>query len=192
MFTQNGFKLPLNREKPVKVTMPANIEIKASAIDFSNQLRLAEMLCGKQAERFTQEDTYFPANRGRLKLRRFADGSGELIQYNRENKTSPTPSCYQRVALSDPEALRAALTAAIGVRGVVRKSRTLFLQGQSRLHFDQVENLGEFIEIEVVLRPGQEQAEGEAIADELMKKILIAPEQLISDSYIDLLEAANR
>ena len=172
--------------------MPANIEIKACAVDYSNQLRLAERLCGRHADQFTQEDTYFLVNSGRLKLRQFADGSGELIQYHRENKTAPTPSNYQRISLSDPEAIRVALTEAIGVQGVVRKSRTLFLQGQSRLHFDQVENLGEFIEIEVVLVAGQKQAEGEASAHELMKKMQIAPEQLISSSYIDLLEAANR
>ena len=78
------------------------------------------------------------------------------------------------------------------MRGVVRKSRILFIEEQSRLHFDSVETLGEFIEIEVVLQTGQQQAEGEITAARLMKALQIEPEQLISSSYIDLLEAENR
>ncbi len=172
--------------------MPANIEIKAYATDFSHQLQLAGQLCGTQAEQFTQVDTYFQTEQGRLKLREFEDGSSELIQYHRADSTAAAPSNYVRVTVDDPVAMKTALTAALGVRGVVRKSRTLQLQGQSRLHFDQVESLGEFIEIEVVLPAGQSHAEGVVVSDRLMRELQIAPEQLISSSYIDLLEAANR
>jgi adenylate cyclase class IV len=172
--------------------MPVNIEIKAYAADFTDQLLLAERLCGTRADQFTQEDTYFLVNSGRLKLRQFSEGSGELIQYYREDTTAPTQSSYQRIPMPDPPAIRAALSAALGVRGVVRKSRILFIEEQSRLHFDSVEALGEFIEIEVVLQTGQQQAEGEITAARLMKALQIEPEQLISSSYIDLLEAENR
>ena len=168
--------------------MACNIEIKAYSVDFSSQFRLAEVLCGKPEDQFIQEDTYFQAGSGRLKLREFADGSAELIQYQRADSTAATQSSYLMASVDDPETMKAALTAALGIRGVVSKNRTLFLHGQTRLHLDRVDRLGEFIEIEVVLRSKQQSTEGEKIAAQLMTAMQIAPDQLIEFSYIDLLE----
>ena len=41
------------------------------------------------------------------------------------------------------------LTAALGVRGQVIKTRTLYIAGQTRIHIDQVQGLGDFLELEV-------------------------------------------
>ena len=38
---------------------------------------------------------------------------------------------------------------ALGVLGVVRKQRLLYLVGQTRVHLDSVEGLGDFLELEV-------------------------------------------
>ncbi|HEK85562.1 MAG TPA: CYTH domain-containing protein, partial [Candidatus Aminicenantes bacterium] len=58
----------------------------------------------------------------------------------------------------------------------------------TRLHLDQVEGLGDFLELEVVLHPGQTEAEGQAIAYELMEKLGLKQEDLIDRAYIDLLD----
>ena len=86
----------------------------------------------------------------------------------------------------DPAALREALTRAQGAIGRVRKTRWLLLTGQTRIHLDHVEGLGDFLELEVVLRDGQSEAEGEAIADELLARLGVAPSQRLAGAYLDL------
>ena len=44
---------------------------------------------------------------------------------------------------------QAVLTQALGVLGMVRKERLLYLVGQTRVHLDSVEGLGDFVELEV-------------------------------------------
>jgi predicted adenylyl cyclase CyaB len=80
------------------------------------------------------------------------------------------------------------LSAAFDIRGVVRKRRTVYRIGQTRVHLDQVEGLGEFVELEVVLRREQSSSDGATIAHELMEKLGISPDQLIDRAYIDLLQ----
>ena len=60
--------------------------------------------------------------------------------------------------------------------------------GQTRVHCDRVENLGDFAELEVVLEDHQTPEDGEAIANELMIKLGIDRANLIPGAYMDLLE----
>jgi adenylate cyclase class IV len=60
--------------------------------------------------------------------------------------------------------------------------------GNTRIHLDEVEGLGSFVELEVVLSPGQELEQGEATAATLMDQIGIIGEDLVEGAYIDLLE----
>jgi predicted adenylyl cyclase CyaB len=65
---------------------------------------------------------------------------------------------------------------------VVKKTRTLYVIGQTRVHVDQVEGLGVFLELEVVLREGQTEADGKAIAENLMSEFGIDKRQLIPEA----------
>lgn len=168
--------------------MPTNIEIKARTSDYPAQLRRAEEIADGPPKRFTQDDTFYHVPHGRLKLRVFADGSGELIQYHRPDAEGPKASDHALVRTDDPDDLGRVLSTALGVRAVVRKTRTLLLCGQTRLHFDEVEGLGHFIELEVVLAEGQSAAEGEAIAHGLMKELGICPEDLLAGAYVDMMD----
>ncbi len=167
--------------------MPTNVEIKARAADFEKQQSIAASLAGGGPQLIVQRDTFFHVPHGRLKLREFADGSGELIQYTRADQAAAKTSSYTRVETATPQRLRQTLAAALGVRGEVRKRRRLYLAGQTRIHFDEVEGLGQFIELEVVLRDGQSIDEGRQIAAALMIKLGIADTDLIEVAYIDLL-----
>jgi predicted adenylyl cyclase CyaB len=168
--------------------MKRNVEIKARVADLAAVRRIVEGLADSGPMEIEQEDTFFDGPRGRLKLRRFAGCFlAELIYYERPESAGPKESRYVVHPTADPEGLREVLSAAFGVRGVVRKRRTVYLIGSTRVHLDQVEGLGAFVELEVVLHDRQDSAEGVAIARELMTKLGISPSQLIDRAYIDLL-----
>lgn len=79
------------------------------------------------------------------------------------------------------------LKPALGVKGEVKKTRHLFLYGQTRIHLDEVHKLGHFMELEVVLTPDQTLEDGKKIADDLMNKLEINEEDLITGAYLDQL-----
>jgi predicted adenylyl cyclase CyaB len=170
--------------------MATNIEIKARIQDFENLKGLVAQLSDGPGVSIPQEDTFFHTPHGRLKLRCLSPEHAELIYYEREDASGPKPSNYLIHTTRDPDTLKAALSAALGVRGVVRKQRWLYQVGQTRIHLDEVEDLGTFLELEVVLSPDQSQAEGITIAHKLMAQLGIEESDLIKAAYIDLLEGA--
>jgi adenylate cyclase class IV len=89
---------------------------------------------------------------------------GELIFYDRPDGPGPRHSDYLIARTEEPGTLLEILTRTVGTSGVVRKRRSLYLVGQTRIHIDQVDGLGEYLELEVILAPGQSDAEGENIA----------------------------
>jgi predicted adenylyl cyclase CyaB len=171
--------------------MARNIEIKAKAGDFQRQMSIAAHLAGDEPQRLTQTDTFFAVPHGRLKLREFGDGTGELIHYHRANKLEPTACEYVIHPVSRPAGLKDTLTNALGVRAVVKKKRIVYMVGRTRVHLDDVEDLGQFLELEVVLEDGEDAARGAAIADDLMARLEIDPGDLIEQAYVDLLEEAG-
>ena len=171
--------------------MPANVEIKARVDSVETLLPLARALSnGDPPQLIHQDDTFFDAPHGRLKLRVFGDGSGELIHYQRADADGPKRSDYILSPAPEPESLREALTRGLGLLGRVRKQRILLLVGATRIHLDRVEGLGDFLELEVCLQDSQTEAEGSAIAQGLMTALQIAPSQLVSGAYLDLLRTA--
>lgn len=167
--------------------MRQNVEWKARARDPRRQRELAEQLADGSPELLEQLDTFFAAPHGRLKLRQLAEDRGELIYYERPDQAGPKQSSYSLVSTNQPAALTALLAQALGVRGMVRKRRWLYRAGQTRIHFDEVEGLGAFLEVEVVLQPGQAVREGERIAEEVRRQLAVADEDLVETAYIDLL-----
>ncbi len=83
------------------------------------------------------------------------------------------------------------LSRTLGVVGIVRKKRVLYLHGQTRIHLDSVEGLGDFLELEVVLDPEQSIEQGIAIARGFMRTLQVADDALEPRAYVDLLTAAN-
>jgi adenylate cyclase class IV len=162
-----------------------NIEIKARIDSIDTLLPRARALAEGDAELIEQDDQFFAVPMGRLKLRRFADGSAELIHYHRPDGTEARASDYVRVPVPDPETLALALGRANGLLGRVRKQRWLLLVGQTRIHLDRVQGLGDFMELEVVLRDGQSDAEGQAIAESLMRDLGLADADRLGGSYLD-------
>jgi predicted adenylyl cyclase CyaB len=171
--------------------MPRNIEIKARVADRAALEARALALATAPVADLVQDDSFFHCARGRLKLREFADGTAELIAYQRADDDGPKTSTYLRTPVTGPAGLREALAAACGLAGRVRKRRRLVLAGRTRIHLDQVEGLGDFVELEVVLRDGEPEADGVAEAQALMARLGIAPDSLVRGAYLDLLTLAS-
>ena len=172
--------------------MPRNVEIKARIAGVEALLPVACALADDVPQAIEQDDTFFVCAHGRLKLRDFGNGQGELIHYHRADTDGPKLSNYVRVVTHDPAALREALARALGVLGRVRKQRLLLLAGQTRIHLDRIDGLGEFLEIEVVLRDDQTEAEGAAIAEALLQQLGVAAEQCLTGAYLDMLASSSR
>ncbi|XP_053800231.1 uncharacterized protein LOC128788915 [Vidua chalybeata] len=146
-------------------------------------------VCPGAGQVLLQTDTFFRVPRGRLKLRRTQDGRGELIFYERPDSAGPKLSRFSITPTADPEGLQAVLSQSLGVLGTVRKERLLFLLGQTRLHLDRVQGLGDFLELEVVLRPEQSEEDGQRLARELLRELGVGERDLVSGAYLDLLLA---
>ncbi len=170
--------------------MAKNIEIKAHAVNFDQQQQTANLLSDTRAQILVQKDTFFNVGEGRLKLREFPDGPAQLIFYRRSNTAGPKLSDYHITESDDPEGLKTVLEKAYGIRQVVKKQRILYLVGRTRLHFDTVDSLGQFIELEVVLSQQDSIEGGQHEAQDLMSKLSIEPNHLVDVAYVDLLDGA--
>ena len=167
--------------------MPRNIEIKARVASMPELRQRASALASEGPTEIAQDDTFFNCDRGRLKLRAFSPSRGELIFYRRANESGPKESFYVLAPTADPDSLREALTLAYGQSGRVIKQRTLFLAGRTRIHLDRVKDLGDFMELEVVLADDESTDDGFAEARSLMEKLGIHESQLVEGAYFDLL-----
>ena len=167
--------------------MARNVEVKAKVNDHRELRRITAALADGDSTILEQTDTFFSIQRGRLKLREIQDSGAELIYYERPNRSGPKTSTYDRYPVSDPNTLLGFLSKALGAIGVVKKQRELFLVGRTRVHLDNVEGLGSFMELEVVLHPEESVADGEIEAQKLMDNLGIKSSDLVSVAYVDLL-----
>jgi predicted adenylyl cyclase CyaB len=167
--------------------MARNIEIKARVADMDALTARAAAIADSGPVEIPQDDTFFGCANGRLKLRVFENGHGELIFYRRADVDGPKVSFYVLSPTESPDTLREALTLANGQEGRVVKHRTLFLVGRTRVHLDRVEGLGDCMELEVVLAEGEASDAGVREAHALMARLGIEAGALIEGAYVDLL-----
>jgi adenylate cyclase class IV len=169
-----------------------NVEIKAAVPDFTGVTVALARLSPGPGVVLAQEDTFFRCPGGRLKLRTLSADAGELIYYERADHAGPRTSDYGLAPTVEPGRLRAVLAAACGIIGTVRKRRTLHMVGRTRVHLDEVEGLGRFVEVEVVLDDGEPLQRGVAEARGLMAALGIQEDQLVPQAYVDLLQQRQR
>ena len=182
--------------------MNRNIEIKAVCDDLDRVRAAAQELSARCAGIEEQCDTFFRTARGRLKLRRRllnaeGDGAGigdehfELIWYQRRDTTIAKGSDYYLIRVIDGAELRRLLAEGLGILAEVRKRRTVYLWRNVRIHLDEVEHLGSFIELEAMVDESCDESSARAKIDQLCDALKILPDQLIDVSYSDLLLSAK-
>lgn len=174
------------------MSLRRNIEFKVGLANFAAAREIAERIATERLGVELQTDTYFRVPHGRLKLREISGRGAWLVGYVRDDRPDTRGSDYRLVEVADAGALKETLTTALGVRVVVRKVREIFLHKNVRIHLDQVEGLGAFLEFEAVLRPGNdEEVNGHALLRWLIGEFAAALGEPISASYSDLLIAAQ-
>jgi adenylate cyclase len=171
--------------------MARNVELKARVTDLATVEMRARELADRGPFELKQDDTFFACASGRLKLRELAPDQGELIFYRRADVAGPKLSEYTIALTPTPAVMRDTLASALGVIGRVRKRRRLYLAGATRIHLDEVEGLGSFLELEVVLDDAESVAEGEATARELLSRLGVGAAGLVAGAYLDLLQARS-
>ena len=169
--------------------MARNIEIKARVADLGALTARTAAVADSGPVEIPQDDTFFRCDNGRLKLRVFENGHGELIFYRRPDADGPKVSFYVLSPTESPDTLREALALANGQEGRVVKHRTLFLVGRTRVHLDRVQGLGDYMELEVVLADDESAEDGVREAHELMARLEISRDCLVTGAYHDLLRA---
>lgn len=163
-----------------------NVELKAVDPEPDRSLEICHALGAVDRAVIRQRDTYFHVGRGGLKLREESPGRPHLIQFQRPDRPEQRQSSYRIVVVEDAETARAALATALGIAGVVVKRRHLFLWKQVRIHLDEVDGLGHFIELEAVAPAQSELTAEHRLIAELRERFAITDDRLCAEGYLAL------
>ncbi|MNU69023.1 CYTH domain protein [compost metagenome] len=133
-----------------------------------------------------QIDTYFNVQHGRLKLRE-GNIENSLINYDRENISGSKESQVILYQHTPDTALKAILTKQFGVKIIVDKKRKIYFLNNVKFHFDLVNDLGTFIEVEAI--DSKEEFTSEELkeqCDYYFNFFELTQKNLIDKSYSDL------
>lgn len=168
-----------------------NVELKARDGDPDQTVARCQALGAEDMGVLEQRDTYFAARRSRLKLREQGEDGSELIAWGRPDQLEPKESTYVLARVAEPETMGEALAYALGPPVVVvSKRRRLFMWEGVRIHIDDVDQLGAFIEFEAVVDSGAGEAELAAAHEKVARlrtELRIDDDALVSGGYADLL-----
>jgi homotetrameric cytidine deaminase len=167
-----------------------NVELKARNAEPAATLGRALALGATDEGMRHQRDTYFGRARGRLKLREQSgpgaeERTAQLIAYQRADADAARTSAYRIADVADPDALREALDAAFGTLVVVDKRRHLLLYDTVRIHLDDVEGLGAFVELEGVAAADSDLTREHELVGRLRGELALGDP--VAVSYSDLL-----
>ncbi len=169
-----------------------NIEFKA----ITCRLAEAETLLQQHNPLFIGEDhqvdTYFHVASGRLKLR---EGNIEhaLIHYEREDMAGAKASHVLLYHHKPDKALKEILIKTLGVKAVVDKRRRIYFIDNVKFHFDTVDGLGTFLEVEAIDKEGSIGKEKlQAQCNQYAELFGIQPGDYCSVSYSDMVLAKTK
>lgn len=166
-------------------TSMRNLEIKARNVSLDALRKALKVLGATRSEVLEQSDSYFRVPKGRFKLRDERKRGAYAIFYERGEKTAQRFSTYHTLPVENPAEFRAFMASSLGMLVEVHKSRELWLYKNARIHLDEVEGLGTFLEIEVIVDRSDVQAK--QLMDQLVVCFELNKKNYIKSSYSDLL-----
>lgn len=163
-----------------------NIEFKAELRNLAAARTQCKLLGAERIGELRQLDTYFRLADGRLKKRETLGEPAEWIFYHRPDRVSPRMSNY--TILNTEQARRRWGTQSLTVWLSVSKIREVWMIGDVRIHLDEVEELGTFIEFEALVSRRFDVKMCHQAVKELRKVFGPLLGEPISKSYSDLAE----
>jgi adenylate cyclase, class 2 len=169
--------------------MHINYEFKAQVNNSSQLEAVLSSLSPVFAGEDRQVDTYFNVPNGRLKLR---EGNIEnaLIHYERINTAGAKQSNVLLYQHQPGSTLKKLLTASLGIKTIVDKKRKIYFIENVKFHFDSVESLGTFVEVEAIDKDGTIGLDKlKQQCDQYIALFGLQHSQFMAESYSDLLLA---
>ncbi|HOZ84139.1 MAG TPA: class IV adenylate cyclase [Niabella sp.] len=134
-----------------------------------------------------QIDTYFNVQHGRLKLRE-GNIENSLINYDRENIAGSKKSEIILYKHEPNIALKDILARQFGIKIVVDKIRKIYFIDNVKFHFDIVENLGTFVEVEAIDEKEEFSIEElKTQCDKYFNFFELTEKNVVAKSYSDLI-----
>ena len=160
-----------------------NLEVKTPLDD---RVAMEHRLRGLGATRVwtrRQTDTFYEVPDGLLKLREAEGAAAELISYHRVDGVSD----YDLATLDDAERWKRLIGRVLPVAATVAKERTLWMVRHTRVHLDDVDGLGDYLELETVLVDGLDRAAGQREHESVIEGLGLDRERFIAVPYRELL-----
>ena len=170
------------------MSVAKNIEFKAYYDDIAKARGKCKSMGARMVKTYAQRDIYFPVSRGRLKLR-INDGLNHyLIYYNRMNSANIRESAIIKIEIApNVSDLQYLLKESLGISVEIHKRREVFETEDALINIDDVENLGKFIEIEVMTNKIRPNRNAFIVAKELQDAFDITQANIVPFSYSDLM-----
>jgi predicted adenylyl cyclase CyaB len=164
--------------------MSLNLELKLKVDSHQDFIQKIEKKGIKFVGLFAQKDIYYSYNKGLLKLR-IQNGEYQLIKYQRSEESIERWSNYSILLLFGDD-IEDYLRDIFGEEIIIEKERTLYYYKHTRIHLDCVKSLGDFIELETVVK---EINEKDAVVEfnEVVRLLNLEKNQEIRKSYRDLM-----
>lgn len=162
-----------------------NLEFKSELRDLALARSVVRHLGAAWVGTFKQTDTYYRVPDAKLKKRETEGLPTEWIFYTRVGRLKPKISTF--TIYTDSEAKERFGTAPLPVWCTVVKARELYIWEGVRIHLDDVERLGKFLEFEALVRPERNLAKCHALLGTLRQKLGPALGEPIACGYADIL-----
>ncbi|MFC4261651.1 class IV adenylate cyclase [Ferruginibacter yonginensis] len=166
-----------------------NIEFKARAHNLESLEAKLLTLNPRFIGTDHQKDTYYNVTIGRLKLR---EGNIEnaLIWYDRANSTGSKQSDILLYKHQPDDALKKILLKLHGIKIIVEKARKIYFVDNVKFHFDRVQGLGTFLEVEAIDDDGSiSKQQLQTQCDHYINFFEVQPADFITVSYSDMMLA---
>ena len=168
-----------------------NFEFKAVTDDVKSLENKLLLLHPEFVGEDNQTDTYFNVSKGRLKLRE-GNIENSLIWYNRENIQGAKQSDVLLYRHNPDKMLKDILIKVHGVKVIVNKKRKIYFLENVKFHFDEIKDLGTFVEVEAIDNNGSVGIEKlKEQCNKYAELFNIRQQDFISLSYSDMLLQKN-
>ncbi|MBY0312862.1 MAG: class IV adenylate cyclase [Phycisphaerales bacterium] len=164
-----------------------NVEYKAELRDVALARTIAASIRAISVDTLRQTDTYYRVPDAKLKKRETEGQPTEWVFYSRANRTQSKLSNF--TLYPDSMARERFGSTELPVWVVVRKLRELWTYQGVRIHLDQVEGLGNFVEFEALICPERSMELAHQQVEFLRQSFGPAMGEPIACGYADLLEA---